>query len=141
MVHGQIAGAALDVFDQEPPKTDDPLFSLPNVLCTPHVPAWTTERTQAVGWHAAKNLWAMMSGEGQADIVNPQAKQRRTSASPRSARCDFGGCVNAQPLLPQLSHRQRYTLLRRLLPCFGIGSMSPRCHHNVSKGCPRDFAV
>jgi len=80
LANGQIAGAALDVFDQEPPKTDDPLFSLPNVLCTPHVAAWTTEGTQAIGWHAAKNLWAMMSGEGHADIVNPQAKQRRSAA-------------------------------------------------------------
>ena len=70
----QIAGAALDVFDQEPPKTDDPLFTLPNVLCTPHVAAWTTEGTQAIGWHAARNLWAMISGEGHADIVNPEAK-------------------------------------------------------------------
>ena len=73
---GRIAGAALDVFDQEPPRTDDPLFSLPNVLCTPHVAAWTTEGTQAIGWHAAENLWAMISGEGHADIVNPEARDR-----------------------------------------------------------------
>jgi D-3-phosphoglycerate dehydrogenase len=74
---GQIAGAALDVFDQEPPKADDPLFMRQNVLCTPHVAAWTTEGTQAIGWHAAKNLWAMISGEGHADIVNPEAKNNR----------------------------------------------------------------
>jgi D-3-phosphoglycerate dehydrogenase / 2-oxoglutarate reductase len=71
--HGQIAGAALDVFDREPPDPADTLFSRPNVICTPHVGAWTTEGTKAIGWHAARNLWAMVSGEGSADIVNPEA--------------------------------------------------------------------
>lgn len=70
----QIAGAALDVFDQEPPKMDDPLFTRPNVICSPHVAAWTNEGTKAIGWHAARNLWAMISGEGSADIVNPEAR-------------------------------------------------------------------
>ena len=78
----QIAGAALDVFDQEPPKTDDPLFTRPNVICSPHVAAWTKEGTQAIGWHAAKNLWAMISGEGKADIVNPEARTMPGSRNP-----------------------------------------------------------
>ncbi len=78
----QIAGAALDVFDQEPPKTDDSLFTRPNVICTPHVAAWTSEGTQAIGWHAAKNLWAMISGEGKADIVNPEARTVPGSRNP-----------------------------------------------------------
>ncbi len=36
-----IGGAALDVYEREPPDPADPLFSLPNVICTPHVAAWT----------------------------------------------------------------------------------------------------
>ena len=71
----RIAGAALDVFDVEPPRTDDPLFRYPNVISTPHVAAWTTEGTAGIGWHAARNLWAMISGEGHADIVNPEARR------------------------------------------------------------------
>lgn len=71
----QIAGAALDVFDREPPDPNDPLFRYPNVICTPHVAAWTTEGTEGIGWHAAHNLWAMISGEGHADLVNPEAKK------------------------------------------------------------------
>ena len=70
----RIAGAALDVFDQEPPRPDDPLFGYPNVICTPHVAAWTKEGTEGIGWHAARNLWAMISGDGHADIVNPEAR-------------------------------------------------------------------
>jgi D-3-phosphoglycerate dehydrogenase / 2-oxoglutarate reductase len=75
---GEIAGAALDVFDQEPPRTDDPLFRNPNVICTPHVAAWTADGTEGIGFHAARNLWALISGEGHADIVNPEARHRAT---------------------------------------------------------------
>jgi len=72
---GTIGGAALDVYEREPPDPSDPLFSLPNVLCTPHVAAWTFEGVQNVGWHGARNLWAMVSGQGDADIVNPEARR------------------------------------------------------------------
>ena len=73
---GGIAGAGLDVFELEPPDPADDLFTLGNVVVTPHVAARTLRVFLDRHWHAARNLWAMVSGEGHADIVNPEVRPR-----------------------------------------------------------------
>ena len=82
LVDGEIAGAGLDVFVQEPP-TDSPLLSLPNVIVTPHLGASTDEAQEKAGVSVAKSVRLALSGELVPDAVNVAGGVIDTTRAPR----------------------------------------------------------
>ena len=60
---GHLRGAALDAFSQEPPAADNPLFSLPQVIVTPHMGAHTAGAAKAMGWGALNDCLAVLRGD------------------------------------------------------------------------------
>jgi phosphoglycerate dehydrogenase-like enzyme len=69
---GQIAGAALDVYDIEPLPVGHPLSSLDNVLLTPHLGYATVDSLRAFYRHAVDNIKAWAAGEP-INVLNPDA--------------------------------------------------------------------
>ena len=69
---GVIAGAAIDVYDPEPPLKDNPLFALPNILLSPHSAALTQECVIRMATGAAEGVVDVLSGKRPQFVVNPE---------------------------------------------------------------------
>jgi D-3-phosphoglycerate dehydrogenase len=65
-----IAGAALDVFAEEPPKKDLPLFELGNIILTPHAAAMTEESLERMATEISQGVIKMLAGETPHNLVN-----------------------------------------------------------------------
>jgi phosphoglycerate dehydrogenase-like enzyme len=63
LMHGQLAGAGLDVFWQEPLPVDDPILTLPNVIATPHIAGVTQESFADIADAVAANIERLRRGE------------------------------------------------------------------------------
>jgi len=67
---GKVAGAAIDVFEKEPPAPDNELFKLPNVILTPHLGASTEEAQVNVAIEVAEIVRDALLGKGIRNAAN-----------------------------------------------------------------------
>jgi phosphoglycerate dehydrogenase-like enzyme len=74
---GQIAGAALDVFEREPLPASSPLRQAPNVILTPHIAGVTQQSRTAMMTMAVQNVARVLRGEAPLSCVNPDALNTR----------------------------------------------------------------
>jgi D-3-phosphoglycerate dehydrogenase len=81
IAEGRIAGAALDVFAEEP-CTDSPLFALPSVVVTPHLGASTKEAQDKAGLAIAEQVELALAGEFVPYAVNISAAEASETVRP-----------------------------------------------------------
>ncbi len=67
---GKIAGAAIDVYETEPPAADNPLLSAPNTVLTPHLGALTAEAQLRVAEEACEQVVDVLAGRSARYAVN-----------------------------------------------------------------------
>jgi D-3-phosphoglycerate dehydrogenase len=70
---GRLAGAGLDVFEQEPVDPNDPILALENVIVTPHALCWTDELARQQGASACQAVLAVAAGQVPRFVVNRDA--------------------------------------------------------------------
>jgi D-3-phosphoglycerate dehydrogenase len=101
LTSGQVAGAALDVFEQEPPG-ENPLLKLDNVICTPHLGASTKEAQEKVALEIAHQIISLLKKGILINAVNTPSLSPETLAltKPYLALAEALGKLAAQ-LYPQ----------------------------------------
>ena len=67
---GWIAGAGLDVFPQEPPPSDHPIYDCPNVVMTAHTAGWSPDRQDRLIALFAENVRRFTAGEPLLNLVD-----------------------------------------------------------------------
>jgi len=72
LVAGRLAGAGLDVFEQEPPPVGQALHGLPNVIMAPHVAGVTVEAVDRMSEQTARNILSALDGLPiRQNVINP----------------------------------------------------------------------
>ncbi len=75
----RIAGAAMDVYDPEPPRQGNPLLHMDNVIVTPHFCAMTAESLYNMGTVVAQGVLDVLAGKRPQYLVNPEIWDKRRS--------------------------------------------------------------
>jgi len=70
---GWIAGAALDVYEDEPVGPGSPLYALDNLILMPHVAGLTLEAVEGMSMSAARQILQALAGECPPHVLNRDA--------------------------------------------------------------------
>jgi len=68
----RLAGAALDVWEQEPVAADNPLLRMDNVIATPHAAYFSTAAVAAVPRRCGEEVARVLAGQRPLNVVNPE---------------------------------------------------------------------
>ena len=77
---GRIAGAGLDVLEEEPPDPANPLLKMPNVVVTPHMASYSNEANVARRRRVGQEIAAVLTGKRPRNVVNPAVLERLSLA-------------------------------------------------------------
>ena len=107
---GKIAGAAIDVFEEEPPPEDNPLLKHDRVICTPHLGASTAEAQVNVAVQVAEQIRDyLLTGEIRNSINCPSISSEMVKVlSPYLKLCDKLGSFQGQ------IHRENHAEIKKL---------------------------
>ena len=83
LVDKRLAGAALDVWEQEPPAPDNPLLRLDNVIATPHAAFFSTAAVAQVPRRCGEEVARALTAQRPLNVVNPEVY---APGAPRRAR-------------------------------------------------------
>jgi D-3-phosphoglycerate dehydrogenase / 2-oxoglutarate reductase len=78
---GKIAGAAIDVYAEQPLDRSSALFDCPNLLMTTHVAAITATSMRAMSTGAAEEMRRILTGAEPLNLVNPDCRARRSASA------------------------------------------------------------
>ena len=72
LAENRIAGAGLDVFEEEPPPFDHPLMGFDNVIVSPHIAGITDDCTYNMAASAAEQWLTIFAGRRPPRLINPE---------------------------------------------------------------------
>jgi D-3-phosphoglycerate dehydrogenase len=69
LAEGRVGAAGLDVFDDEPPATNHPLFAFDQVLLTPHIAGLTQQAAERMAVSCVQNVLDFFTGRLDSDLI------------------------------------------------------------------------